>query len=769
MAGEEAPAEEPALPAETAGLFDDSEPVEDLPDWLTAVAGDEAAGQSSVDPQVEPAPPPSTGWDQAQDEQQIVDQAVSSEQEAADSTPFLFDWQSDESAAARSGEPPTLQVEEDITSTKESTEESVMVPSDDELGTPDGMEDIESLLSDPDDALAWLEQLAADQGAPLEELPSFQDKEEVRAAPADDIPDWLKETAEEPLVADPELAELPTMIVEEPGDVPAWLRELDQQPAELPPSLVSDLTPSAAPREPALAADAPDWLIGKLGAGEAVELDEELAAMGADISEMPTEPDEAIAWLEQLAAQQGAPSEELASMEKEKSLEEPELPAWLTEQPEKAISEVESDMMAPQLPLPQAEVEPAFPDVELEPVASLDEMGEMPEDVGEAMAWLEQLAAQQGAPAEELPSVSAVDSSEPEMPSWLEEELPSGELETAWLSEEPISPAWLQELEMEPAAALEEPDLPEWLREPPAPVEPVVEEAAPESAVSLEEPDLPEWLREPAAPVEPLVEEPAPEPAVSLEELDLPEWLREPAAPVEPLVEEPAPEPAVSLEEFDLPEWLREPAAPVEPLVAEPAPEPAVALEEPDLPEWLREPAAALEEPVVEEPEPAVSLEEPDLPEWLREPPAPVEPVVEEAMPPAPEPAAAVVEEEEPVVDLVEMDIAPEPIEPEVLEPVTGIAAFRQQLAVEPDDHVTRLALARTLLDDDMLDKALAEYGELVAAGQELDDTTSDLERVVVSDLENTLAHRVLGDAYMKQNRLDKALEAYRQALGHLS
>jgi tetratricopeptide (TPR) repeat protein len=159
----------------------------------------------------------------------------------------------------------------------------------------------------------------------------------------------------------------------------------------------------------------------------------------------------------------------------------------------------------------------------------------------------------------------------------------------------------------------------------------------------------------------------------------------------------------------------------------------------------------------------------------------PAEPIVEEAAPPAPEPAVAleepklrepaepVMEEEEPVVDIVEADIAPEPIEPEVLEPVTGIAAFRQQLAVEPDDHVTRLALARTLLDDDILDKALAEYGELVAAGQELDDVTSDLERVMVSDLENTLAHRVLGDAYMKQNRLGKALEAYRQALGHLS
>jgi cytochrome c-type biogenesis protein CcmH/NrfG len=66
------------------------------------------------------------------------------------------------------------------------------------------------------------------------------------------------------------------------------------------------------------------------------------------------------------------------------------------------------------------------------------------------------------------------------------------------------------------------------------------------------------------------------------------------------------------------------------------------------------------------------------------------------------------------------------------------------------------------------LDEALAEYGELVASGQELDDAVADLERVVQSSPRNTLARRLLGDAYMKQNRLSKALEAYRQALDNL-
>jgi cytochrome c-type biogenesis protein CcmH/NrfG len=133
-----------------------------------------------------------------------------------------------------------------------------------------------------------------------------------------------------------------------------------------------------------------------------------------------------------------------------------------------------------------------------------------------------------------------------------------------------------------------------------------------------------------------------------------------------------------------------------------------------------------------------------------------------------PEPVAVVEEPEEP-------EAVPEPEavevlepEPEVLEPITGIAAFRQQLTTEPDDYVTRLALARALLDDDVLDEALTEYDELISSGQELDDVAADLERVVLSKPADTVARRVLGDTYMKQNRLENALDAYRQALEHL-
>jgi tetratricopeptide (TPR) repeat protein len=699
-------------PAEPAGLEETPEPrpvsegVEDIPDWLTVVQEEEGAVVEVPHPEaVEPSSVPETA-DELPDWLQSV---------------RLDEEQLEEPPAPLAEEPAAVQAEGLSTPTTGIEEESVMVPSDDELGTPEDMEDLESLLSHPDDAMAWLEQLAAAQGAPLEELPSLQEGEEAEAVPADEIPDWLKETAFEPLAAAPELAESPTVLAEdivesevaevaESEELPGWLRELEApspEPSAAPAPSMEEAAPAAA-----LPGDIPDWLKGALGEDEAQELSAELEAMGAEIPEMPAEREEAMAWLEELAAQEGAPVEGLAAIEDALESPEPELPAWLTEPYEET-----------------PEVEPAPVSAEAEPAVDLDEMGEMPEDVDEAMAWLEQLAARQGAPLEELPTVS-----EAEIPPAAEAELPPHELETTLLSAEEPAPDWLRELEPEPAAVVEEPELPEWLHEP-AEVE-IEEPSVTEPAAAVEEAEPPEWLREPA---EVEAEEPSvTEPAAAVEEPELPEWLREPTLD---LAEE-------EVEELELPEWLREPAPEVvgEEVEEPSAAEPADLVEEPELPEWLREPAPELAEEEAE----ALPVAEPAA---LAEEEVPAPPP--EELEAAPEPEVAVPPEPEPVTVVAE-------------EALTGIPAFRQQLDAEPDDHVTRLALARALTDDGVLEEALAEYGELVASGQELDDAVADLERVVQSSPRNTLARRVLGDAYMKQNRLSKALEAYRQALDSL-
>lgn len=132
---------------------------------------------------------------------------------------------------------------------------------------------------------------------------------------------------------------------------------------------------------------------------------EDLFQDDSPLAEVPDDPDEAMAWLEQLAARQGAPMEELTSMATR------DLPE----------DEISSDF-EPAVKLPEAELDSGdggeddaaimVDAVESEAIdaqvadQSADTMesaaDEIPDDPDEAMAWLERLAARQGAPAEEL-------------------------------------------------------------------------------------------------------------------------------------------------------------------------------------------------------------------------------------------------------------------------------------------------------------------------------------------------------------------------------
>jgi hypothetical protein len=86
--------------------------------------------------------------------------------------------------------------------------------------------------------------------------------------------------------------------------------------------------------------------------------------------EAPDDPDEAMAWLEQLAANQGASLDELPSLFGQTA---------------------EAEIEAPVIDYTEPETEP---------------VNEAPDDPDEAMAWLERLAADQGASLDELPSLS---------------------------------------------------------------------------------------------------------------------------------------------------------------------------------------------------------------------------------------------------------------------------------------------------------------------------------------------------------------------------
>jgi hypothetical protein len=724
----------------------------------------------------------------------------------------------------------------------------MMAHNDQEHHTSSNEENSGEASSDPGDAFEWLERLAADQGAPTEELPTVQGKEQAPIPPAEHIPDWLRELAprtqpdqtQPPTPLAEELADLAEDIPSPVDELPDWLQPVDDtqtaEPSFPEPPLMPETVErpgTVSPAEVAPAADLPTLPADAMVQDESTEPEAESVAAVTGTDQAPEEDDDAaLAWLEQLATSQSAP------------VEQPPLAEAAGEAfpPSQPIAEL--DEMAPADDVAR----PAFPVPEPAVIANLEELGELPEDVDEAMAWLEALASRQAASAEEVtpPPVPA----QPDagaLPAF-EEELPTPADRAATPIADELTPPLPEE--PEPASAIDQPELPEWLREI-APEPAISAEAAeppgPAPAPKVEEPELPEWLRdlsaEARAPKEEETEfmppEPAPvaeepelpeqlteetgEPTAVAEEPGLPEWLRA-EAPVPAAAEESQPperrteetgEPAAAAEEPGLPEWLRaEAPVPAAAEVPEPPP-PAVeegplppvaelAIEEAELPEAAPQPVAPMvemAEPLVKEqevpwvveaaPEPAapqikegppepvaeLPIEETEVPEAVPQPVAPMvevaEPLVEEqevlqAVEAAPEPDAPRVEEEPPPV--AEPDAVPgdEPTVPELTQVVTGMAEFRAQLAAEPGDHVTRLALARALLDDDALNHALLEYGALVAAGQELDDVVEDLELIVPSNPANTLALRTLGDAHMKQGELGKALKAYRQALAHL-
>jgi tetratricopeptide (TPR) repeat protein len=75
-----------------------------------------------------------------------------------------------------------------------------------------------------------------------------------------------------------------------------------------------------------------------------------------------------------------------------------------------------------------------------------------------------------------------------------------------------------------------------------------------------------------------------------------------------------------------------------------------------------------------------------------------------------------------------------------------------------------RLAVARMSQQINNLDQAIEQYKQLIKRGELLDEVVDDLQDVIgESDDAQTLRrlHRLLGDAYMKQNRFREAMDEY--------
>ena len=631
----------------------------------------------------------------------------------------------------------------------------------------------------PSDTPDWLKNASESSAAPSFETSPAQPVGEVNDA---DVPDWLKSANNESQASDFS------------SDTPDWLKSLDEPKAE----------EASAP-----ASDVPDWLAGLGGvaatAAVASTFDDEPAAQPGNLpdwmqsSEPKKEPaasveslgssaqeqDDAVAWLESLAAKHGAKPEELVTDPNKRS-ETP--PDW--------VSQAQNIGQTPA----------AQPSVE--------SLGSSAQEQDDAVAWLESLAAKHGAKPEELvtdpnkrsetppdwvsqaQNIGAQTPAEPAKTEWSENAANIGEDffaefekgstsqpesdETGmWLrsldneNEKPVSsanddlPDWMKPEEEQP---LERGSIPEWL-----------EEAAPVKKQSLDTSSLPGWLEDLDQPKKPVSEE------ALVQNQDLSDWLSglddEPGldidpeilrAPQPPLSAAKRPEPQPTATSEDLPDWMAgENEVEDEPDWTPPTPPAAAPVSvSADLPDWLQgtdEDAQAEGDLSGEDTPPWVHREQYESDGSVPQQPKPTSPSdwhpVAAAQKPQETEAQPSAQPRSEPQRLVQNPPTPEPVASEKKKaPAKQQQGLPRQKKSEVQGTVNMLGLAKTELDRGDIPEALIHYGKLIKKGKHLEEVIGNLSESLYRYPVEVGIWQALGDAYMRANRLKEALEAYNKA-----
>jgi len=835
--------------AETPEAHPESESIEDdiIPDWMKEADREHAREESHQDlasfaqddsPESEGvaqadipswlediAPSEAEDTDKEHETPFLEDEAESYDlpdwiQELEDETPFVEDIE-DETVGAEVDEAERDQVPDSIQDDMEEEETPVVdsaseepeqaevsevpeepFPSEEEL-------EIEQVSDVSDEERVLGEPESEEEPVPPGEYESVipaTDQEE-----AADLPDWLQEledTSEaEPSDKDFDIEEV------EPGEVPEWLQDIAKEaPASEDIVLDSEETIEDVEHE---TADVPDWLQDVLETPpEHVDVEDQITS-SMDDEEFPFELDDedaALAWLESLAAKQGADEEELITSPEERPELSQELEPEDMSELEKLIESGPEEELAP--------TETAYP----EGVVEEETPSEQPSPEEEPPAWLKELE-------EEIPPVSTeevseeiesevetapLDTSKAELPEWLAElegeELKATEAHDEITPDEPSEaeiPEWLAELEEQEVSEVEqeepeaelgvipqepsEAETPEWLAEL-EDEEPEVVETEPEEPVT--EPDIvpkepfeaetPEWLAE-------LLEEPHVEQEEEVVD-EPPAWVfeetpQEPEMPSEPSEEDQIEEP---------PGWIRD-VLPEEEIEAE-----EVELEPKDLEPEIEVDVEPIEEGLEEIVEPTfaeqreVTIEgeaEEDVPEW----------VLEELEPEELEDLEELSEElvEEVLVDLNTatinelqelpgvgpylaeniiahrdaygpfrnmdelMDVAG--LGPATVEGLSGHITVQVPEGITPDkpveDEYDPLhEQAKEDLTRGEIDNALNVYNQLISSEYQLDQIIQDLGEAADRHPINIDLLQSLGDAYMRADRLKEALETYTKA-----
>lgn len=233
---------------------------------------------------------------------------------------------------------------------------------------------LDQVPDDPDEAIAWLERLAAKQGAPAEELPTV---DFISAADAIEAGPEGKFSLE-----DMDAGEIP----EDPDEAMAWLEMLAAKEV----ASGNDEFSGRAAVENGLESLADERT--------ALEPEPTAEALSADLDEaleesLPGGLDEALDWLEELTLEPGDAEPVAMPEEALTVVEEPPTPA--------VAHHLDETLAGADLLFAEPQTGEQAEDTD-------QRVDELPYDeADDAMAWLEQLAARQGAPIEELTTVDA--------------------------------------------------------------------------------------------------------------------------------------------------------------------------------------------------------------------------------------------------------------------------------------------------------------------------------------------------------------------------
>jgi len=618
------------------------------------------------------------------------------------------------------------------------------------------------ISSESTDQPDWLKQTEPPAAQPAEEQPDWLKQPDSAGQPvasSDDQPDWLKgfESEANSGVSKPSTGELDwlSQLGQEAKPAESSADEFDflNQPAGEPQSsaatdfdFLKELGNQPETKSAAPAGEDFDFLnelsqeTEQLAPTSASGPEPAVPSMKDNLGMSEAERDDSFAWLEGLAAKQGA-TEGLLTTPEERLEQEPD---WVKQAKGTDVG---------QPPVTQ-------------PTGNLEELGKTEQEQDDSFAWLENLAAKQGATEGLLTTPEQRLEEEPE---WVKqakdlnaeklsapEQVPSMDDTAMWLRSlddkdaaeaEPVeskddTAIWFKRLEeseetpSQPAESVPAEDLPAWMQNLEEekssetqfniPINEIESSTAAKEAAEM--PEASDWMSTIEQESTPESVAPAEEKTSELPESEIPSWLGELDREEEQAV-------TPTSMDADLPAWLRDETGE---LVAEPT-----KIEPTRATDW---------QPVEKQPEPEPVMREPEVQAPQPEP----EPILSQAeiQPPQPEPVS--------VVNIIEERIAAvqEPAPPvEPPKPVKPKGTGKLSMPMDPV-----LGQARNELAGNNLNNALESYNRLIKKGRFLDEVIFDLRDALYRFPVDVNVWQSLGDAYMRANRLQDALDSYTKA-----